>query len=120
MATGHWYSDVAKKHPVMTAVITTGLKTSAADLFAQKVRLEREFFSFFRAFFVVFCSSSSAPMSASSVGGSRFVFFSFFASLDREKLEVANGSSELESLLSFDTEPEILSHETPQWHLGED
>ena len=37
VATGHWYSDVAKKRPVITAVITTGLKTSAADLFAQKV-----------------------------------------------------------------------------------
>lgn len=37
VATGHWYSDAAKKRPVVTAVITTGLKTSAADLFAQKV-----------------------------------------------------------------------------------
>ena len=44
VATGHWYSDVAKKRPVITAVITTGLKTSAADLFAQKVSF---FFHFF-------------------------------------------------------------------------
>lgn len=48
VATGHWYSDVAKKRPVVTAVITTGLKTSAADLFAQKVIafFDFEFFLF--------------------------------------------------------------------------
>ena len=42
VATGHWYSDLAKRRPVVTAVITTGLKTSAADLFAQKVLERRE------------------------------------------------------------------------------
>ena len=43
VATGHWYSDAAKKRPVVTAVITTGLKTSAADLFAQKVSFFLQF-----------------------------------------------------------------------------
>lgn len=52
VATGHWYSDAAKKRPVVTAVITTGLKTSAADLFAQKV-------SFFD--FSANCSLSTLP-----------------------------------------------------------
>ena len=37
-AVGRWYNGCAQSRPVVTAVITTGLKTSAADLFAQKVR----------------------------------------------------------------------------------
>lgn len=32
------YNEVAQKHPFETGVITTVVKTSAADLFAQKVR----------------------------------------------------------------------------------
>lgn len=34
---GLWYSETAKRSPFVTGFITTGLKTSAADLFAQKV-----------------------------------------------------------------------------------
>jgi hypothetical protein len=37
-AVGRWYNNCAQSRPVVTAVITTGIKTSAADLFAQKVR----------------------------------------------------------------------------------
>mmetsp|Transcript_4687 Transcript_4687/g.13011 ORF Transcript_4687/g.13011 Transcript_4687/m.13011 type:complete len:222 (-) Transcript_4687:304-969(-) len=37
---GLWYADTAKKAPFATGLITTGLKTTAADLFAQKI-LER-------------------------------------------------------------------------------
>ena len=37
-ALGRWYNNAAQSRPVVTAVVTTGLKTSAADLFAQKVR----------------------------------------------------------------------------------
>lgn len=36
-ALGQWYNSAAQSRPVVTAVVTTGLKTSAADLFAQKV-----------------------------------------------------------------------------------
>ena len=32
-----WYNRTAEAHPFTTGVITTGLKTSAADFFAQKV-----------------------------------------------------------------------------------
>ena len=35
---GTRYNDVAKKYPQATAVITTTIKTSAADAFAQLVR----------------------------------------------------------------------------------
>jgi len=31
-----WYTNCAKQHPVVTAILTSGVKTSAADLFAQK------------------------------------------------------------------------------------
>lgn len=34
---GSWYNATAKKHPLVCGVATTGLKTSAADVFAQKV-----------------------------------------------------------------------------------
>ncbi len=34
---GRWYNETAKRHPVATGVWTSGLKTSAADAFAQKV-----------------------------------------------------------------------------------
>jgi len=37
-AVGRWYNNAAQSRPVVTAVITTGVKTSAADLFAQKVK----------------------------------------------------------------------------------
>lgn len=37
-----WYSDVAKKRPFITGFITTGFKTTAADIFAQKVMERRE------------------------------------------------------------------------------
>ncbi len=33
-----WYNRTAQLHPVTTGVLTTGIKTSAADVFAQKVR----------------------------------------------------------------------------------
>ncbi|GAB4824103.1 hypothetical protein N2152v2_011149 [Parachlorella kessleri] len=35
--TARWYNNTAQAHPFTTGVITTGLKTSAADFFAQKV-----------------------------------------------------------------------------------
>lgn len=31
------YNDMAQRHPMATGILTTALKTSAADLFAQKV-----------------------------------------------------------------------------------
>ena len=34
---GQWYAATAKKHPFKTAFFTSGIKTSAADLIAQKV-----------------------------------------------------------------------------------
>jgi protein Mpv17 len=37
ISTGRWYNETAKAHPLATGVITSGLKTSAADFFAQKV-----------------------------------------------------------------------------------
>jgi hypothetical protein len=40
-----WYSEVAKRKPFLTGFITTGIKTSAADLFAQKARPYRSAFS---------------------------------------------------------------------------
>lgn len=39
---GRWYNETAKRHPVATGVWTSGLKTSAADAFAQKVLEGRE------------------------------------------------------------------------------
>jgi hypothetical protein len=33
----HWYGSIAQKYPLATGIVTTGLKTSAADAFAQKV-----------------------------------------------------------------------------------
>ncbi len=35
---GKTYNDTAVKYPMSTGVVTTVIKTSAADLFAQKVR----------------------------------------------------------------------------------
>ncbi|KAL4547016.1 hypothetical protein Ndes2526B_g07808 [Nannochloris sp. 'desiccata'] len=35
--TGRWYNETAKAHPLATGIVTSGLKTSAADFFAQKV-----------------------------------------------------------------------------------
>eukprot|EP00240_Pyramimonas_obovata_P007979 CAMPEP_0118932806 /NCGR_PEP_ID=MMETSP1169-20130426/10630_1 /TAXON_ID=36882 /ORGANISM="Pyramimonas obovata, Strain CCMP722" /LENGTH=169 /DNA_ID=CAMNT_0006875507 /DNA_START=41 /DNA_END=547 /DNA_ORIENTATION=+ len=34
---GMWYADTAKAYPFLTGFVTTGFKTSAADVFAQKV-----------------------------------------------------------------------------------
>lgn len=34
---GSWYCTTAKARPALTGVITSGLKTSAADFFAQKI-----------------------------------------------------------------------------------
>lgn len=42
MKVGSAYNSVAVKHPFSTGVITTFLKTSAADLFAQKILEKRE------------------------------------------------------------------------------
>jgi hypothetical protein len=39
LAVGRSYNDVAQRHPFATGVVTTVVKTSAADLFAQKVLL---------------------------------------------------------------------------------
>ena len=38
---GQWYVATAKKHPFPTAFFTSGIKTSAADLIAQKVSSKR-------------------------------------------------------------------------------
>eukprot|EP01023_Acetabularia_acetabulum_P009722 TRINITY_DN1439_c0_g2_i2.p1 TRINITY_DN1439_c0_g2~~TRINITY_DN1439_c0_g2_i2.p1 ORF type:complete len:220 (-),score=22.25 TRINITY_DN1439_c0_g2_i2:249-908(-) len=38
----NWYVACAKKNPFTTGMITTGLKTSAADIFAQKVIEKKE------------------------------------------------------------------------------
>ena len=40
-AAGRAYNEVAIAHPMRTGIITTVVKTSAADLFAQKVRAAR-------------------------------------------------------------------------------
>ena len=37
VATGRAYNEVAQRYPFGTGVVTTVVKTSAADLFAQKV-----------------------------------------------------------------------------------
>lgn len=42
------YNKTAKSHPVATGIITSGLKTSAADLFAQKVIEKKEEFDWTR------------------------------------------------------------------------
>jgi len=49
-----WYNNMAKAHPVATGVVTTGLKTSAADAFAQKVVEGREKMDWTRH--AVFCT----------------------------------------------------------------
>lgn len=49
-----WYNATALAHPVTTGVVTTGLKTSAADLFAQKVVERREEMDWARH--AVFCT----------------------------------------------------------------
>ncbi|EFN50495.1 hypothetical protein CHLNCDRAFT_141161, partial [Chlorella variabilis] len=43
-----WYNRTAQLHPLSTGVVTTGLKTSAADIFAQKVVEGREDFDYTR------------------------------------------------------------------------
>ncbi|KAI3428562.1 hypothetical protein D9Q98_007384 [Chlorella vulgaris] len=43
-----WYNKTAQLHPLGTGMITTGLKTSAADVFAQKVVEGREDFDYTR------------------------------------------------------------------------
>ncbi len=37
LAIGSNYNNVAKQYPMATGVVTTVIKTSAADMFAQKV-----------------------------------------------------------------------------------
>ena len=37
-----WYNRSAQSHPLLVGVLTTGFKTSAADIFAQKVRGQGE------------------------------------------------------------------------------
>ena len=54
VATGRWYNNTAKAHPFTTGVTTSGLKTSAADLFAQKVIEGKEDFDWTRH--AVFCT----------------------------------------------------------------
>lgn len=39
---GSWYNNTAKKHPFTCGVVTSGVKTSAADIFAQKVIERRD------------------------------------------------------------------------------
>ncbi|PRW44428.1 peroxisomal membrane family [Chlorella sorokiniana] len=43
-----WYNRTAQSHPLTVGVITSGLKTSAADVFAQKVIEKREDFDWTR------------------------------------------------------------------------
>lgn len=43
-----WYNRTAQSHPFTVGVVTTGLKTSAADVFAQKVVEKREDFDWTR------------------------------------------------------------------------
>jgi hypothetical protein len=57
-----WYSEVAKRKPFLTGFITTGIKTSAADLFAQKARLTE-------AQFAPACLKPRAPTSKDRVDG---------------------------------------------------
>lgn len=40
MSIGRGYNKIAEKNPFATGVVTTVVKTSAADLFAQKVGAE--------------------------------------------------------------------------------
>lgn len=40
-AVGTWYASAAAKRPFSVGVITTGIKTSVADLFTQMVRFWR-------------------------------------------------------------------------------
>lgn len=35
---GKWYERTARKHPFAVGFVTSGIKTSLADIFAQKVR----------------------------------------------------------------------------------
>lgn len=37
-----WYNSAAKAHPVITGVVTSGVKTTVADMFAQKVVEQRD------------------------------------------------------------------------------
>lgn len=39
---GSWYNGIAKKHPFGCGIMTSGIKTSFADIFAQKVMEKRE------------------------------------------------------------------------------
>lgn len=43
-----WYTHQAKSHPLATAILTSGIKTSAADIFAQKVVEGRDGFDYKR------------------------------------------------------------------------
>jgi len=37
ISSGRWYNETTKAHPLASGIVTSGLKTSAADFFAQKV-----------------------------------------------------------------------------------
>ena len=43
---GRAYNQTAKQHPATTGIVTTVLKTSAADLFAQKVNIHTPYCSY--------------------------------------------------------------------------
>lgn len=57
-----WYNTTAKAHPFTTGIVTTGLKTSAADLFAQKVIEGRKEIDWTRH--AVFCTFGFAYLGA--------------------------------------------------------
>lgn len=59
---GRWYNETAKAHPFGTGVMTTGLKTSAADFFAQKVVEGRDEMDWTRH--AVFCTFGFAYLGA--------------------------------------------------------
>jgi hypothetical protein len=57
-----WFNNTAKAHPFATGVISTGVKTAAADVFAQKVIERRENFDWTRH--AVFCTFGFAYLGA--------------------------------------------------------
>ena len=61
-SSARWYNEVAKAHPLSTGVLTTGFKTSAADVFAQKVVERKDDFDWTRH--AVFCTFGFAYLGA--------------------------------------------------------
>ena len=49
LTAGRSYNSTAQKYPFATGVVTTVVKTSAADMFAQKVRASRKVASMYGA-----------------------------------------------------------------------